>query len=63
MGQGKGSCTDSKLVIGIVVGHGLTMMKHSLKALPIYLSKCFIVLQTNSYNVQNIAVTKFPKSY
>ena len=39
------------------------MRTRSLKALPIYSSKWCIVLQTDSYNLQNIAVTKFPKSY
>ena len=42
-----------------MTSHGLTMRKHSLKALP-YIKVSDV---TDSYNLQNIAVTKFPKSY
>ena len=44
------------------VSHGLAMRKKSLKALHMYSSEGCIVLQTDSYNLYDIAVTKFPKS-
>ena len=40
-----------------LIGHGLTMRTRSLKALPVCSSKWCIVLQTNSYNLYNIALT------
>ena len=44
----------------LIVGHGLTMRKNALKALPIYSSKWYIVLQTNSYNAKtNLFTSRF----
>ena len=44
-------------------GHGLTMGTKSLKALPICSSKWCFMLQTDSYNLWNIAVKEFSKIY
>ena len=41
--------------------HGLRMKTRSLKAFPIYSSKWCIVLQTDSYKLQNITATNFLK--
>ena len=39
------------------------MMKNIIGIGSVYSSEWCIVLQTDSYNLQNIAVTKYPKSY
>ena len=45
------------------VDHEEKWIKNALKALPKYSSNWCIVFQTYPYNLQNIALTKFPKSY